>query len=74
MTYPMMQHIPLESAYLCIDCSSIGNNYSSCPACASKVLMSLADILDRDVTSIEVERVLAFAYPRATMGTTTLAA
>lgn len=74
MTNLMMQHIPLESAYLCLDCSSIGNNYRSCPACASKVLMSLTDVLDRKVSSVEVERVLAFTHPRAVMGTTAMVA
>jgi hypothetical protein len=48
MTYPMMQHIPLKSAYLCQDCNSIGNCAVQCPACASAVLMNLACVLDRD--------------------------
>jgi hypothetical protein len=49
MTYPMMQHIPLESAYLCQDCNCIGNCAEQCPACASAVLLNLSGILDREV-------------------------
>ena len=53
MTYPMMQHIPLKSAYLCQDCNSIGNCAEQCPACASAVLMNLSCVLDRDVATEE---------------------
>jgi hypothetical protein len=63
MTFLTMQHIPLESAYLCPDCNSIGNNSRSCPACASTVLMSLAGVLDREVAQAVEQRVLAYAYP-----------
>lgn len=49
---PMLQHIPLSSAYLCQDCNCIGNSAIRCPACASEVLMNLAAVLDRDVESI----------------------
>ena len=48
MTYPMMQHIPLQSAYLCQDCNCIGNCREQCPACASSVLMNLSCVLDRE--------------------------
>ena len=37
-----LQHIPLASAYLCPNCSSIGNSSKQCPACASPFLLSLA--------------------------------
>ena len=47
-SYLMLQHFPLSSAYLCQDCSSIGNNANQCPACASEVLMNLSAILNRD--------------------------
>jgi hypothetical protein len=50
MTYPMMQHIPLESAYLCQDCNCVGNCAEQCPACASAVLLNLAAVLDREVS------------------------
>jgi hypothetical protein len=42
-----LQHIPLASAYLCPDCSCIGNSSKQCPACASPSLLSLARALDR---------------------------
>lgn len=42
------QHMPLEFAYLCQDCESVGNNASKCPACASTVLMCLSTVLNRE--------------------------
>ena len=42
-----MQLIPLSTAFLCQDCSVVGNSPYQCPACASGVLMGLASILDR---------------------------
>lgn len=59
MTYPMMQHFPLSSAYLCQDCNSIGNCATQCPACASTVLMSLSGILNRE-EAFEEHRELTF--------------
>jgi len=41
-------HFPLESAYLCQDCNAVGNNARECPACASKVLMGLSAVLNRE--------------------------
>jgi hypothetical protein len=64
MTYPMMQHIPLTSAYLCQDCNSIGNCSAQCPACASSVLLSLAGVLDRDLASVPA---LAYTFPMTAM-------
>lgn len=52
MPTPMLQHIPLTSAYLCQDCNSIGNCARQCPACASEVLMSLAGVLNREVDEV----------------------
>ena len=49
MPLPMLQHIPLTSAYLCQDCNSVGNCARQCPACASEVLLSLAAVLNREV-------------------------
>lgn len=57
MKFTQMQHIPLASAYLCPDCNCIGNCASRCPACASPVLMALANVLDR-----KPERDSALAY------------
>jgi hypothetical protein len=51
MTAPMLQHIPLRSAYLCQDCNSIGNCAVRCPACASEVLLGLSAVLDREVVA-----------------------
>ena len=48
MPLPMLQHIPLTSAYLCQDCNCIGNCARQCPACASEVLMSLSGVLNRE--------------------------
>ena len=42
------QHMPLEFAYLCPDCESVGNNARKCPACASTVLMCLSTVLNRE--------------------------
>lgn len=42
-----LQHIPLERAFLCLDCASIGNSSAWCPACASQNIHSLAQVLDR---------------------------
>ena len=52
MPTPMLQHIPLISAYLCQDCNSIGNCARQCPACASEVLMSLSGVLNREVEEV----------------------
>lgn len=49
MTTASMIHIPLTSAFLCQDCSCVGNSPRRCPACASEVLMALAPILNRVV-------------------------
>ncbi len=47
MTIATMLHIPLASAYLCPNCSCIGNCSKQCPVCASPFLLSLANALDR---------------------------
>ena len=52
MPTPMLQHIPLSSAYLCQDCNSIGNCARQCPACASEVLMNLSGVLNREVHDV----------------------
>lgn len=40
-----LSHIPMERAYLCLDCEAVGNSAMGCPACASRALLSLAAIL-----------------------------
>jgi hypothetical protein len=47
MTYDTMHYMPLDSAYLCQDCDSVGNSSMQCPACASQSLMGLADVFAR---------------------------
>jgi ferredoxin len=59
----MMQHIPLQTAYLCQDCNSIGNCATQCPACASTVLMSLSSVLDR--APVQADAALTYAFPNA---------
>ena len=48
MTFDDVNHIPLNSAYLCQDCDAIGNSAMRCPACASQALMGLAGVFDRE--------------------------
>ena len=48
MTFVSMQHMPLKWAYLCQDCNCIGNCAQQCPACASKALIGLAGVLNRE--------------------------
>jgi hypothetical protein len=38
--------MPLAEAYLCLDCSTVGNGARACPACASAAVLSLATVLD----------------------------
>ena len=44
-----MEHvtIPLERAYLCVNCNHIGANGRQCPNCAGRSLLMLQRILDR---------------------------
>ena len=56
MPMPMLQHIPLASAYLCQDCNCIGNCARQCPACASEVLMSLSGVLNREVEQVSAPK------------------
>ena len=39
--------IPLSSAYLCVNCNSVGPSAIECPDCKSKSLLSLSAVLDR---------------------------
>lgn len=49
-----MQHMPLTRAYLCEDCNCVGNCAAQCPACASRALINLAGVLNREA-KVEVE-------------------
>jgi hypothetical protein len=42
-----VNHFPLNSAYLCQDCDTVGNNGTQCPACASHALMGMAVVFGR---------------------------
>jgi hypothetical protein len=57
-----MEYMHINSAYLCPDCNSIGNNSQRCPACTSTALLNLASVLNREV---EEEQILPYAYPSA---------
>lgn len=39
--------IPLEQAFLCLDCSCISDESRVCPACSSSTLMNLSNVLNR---------------------------
>lgn len=55
MIFVSMQHMPLSSAYLCEDCHCVGNCAEQCPACASRALMALAGVLNREQPQEMVE-------------------
>lgn len=55
--YSTMIYIPRDKAYQCLDCGGIGNQSTSCPACASTHLQGIAGVLDR-VTDAEERRLL----------------
>ena len=62
MTSPMLQHIPLTSAYLCQDCDAVGNSATRCPACASTALLGLSCVLNREIDEVEIPKA-SFAFP-----------
>ena len=50
-----LQHFPLERAYLCEDCKSVGNSAKACPACASEAVLCLAGALsERECSRVYV--------------------
>lgn len=44
---PALEPIPLSKSYLCSDCAFVGADSTTCSKCASRVLLSLAQVLDR---------------------------
>lgn len=42
------QFFPICSAYLCLGCDCVGNDAMVCPACHSRVLLCLANVLNRE--------------------------
>ncbi len=65
MNVTNMQHIPLASSYLCPDCNCIGNCSEQCPACASPVLLALANVLDRKAETTLLFHTTTHISPRA---------
>ena len=53
MDSAMMSHFPLNSAYLCQDCDTVGNSAAQCPACASRALMGLAVVFGRKEGTVD---------------------
>lgn len=39
--------IPLEQAFLCLDCSCISDDSRACPACCCGALLNLSNVLNR---------------------------
>jgi DNA-directed RNA polymerase subunit RPC12/RpoP len=61
MTSNLLNHFPLNAAYLCQDCNAVGNSSMQCPACASEVLMGLATVFDRREEAAEANLFLVEA-------------
>lgn len=59
--------IPLSAAYLCVDCSCIGDDSRQCWACTSEVVMSLAGVLNRETDDNEEEDRTACGTTRKTL-------
>ena len=49
----MMSRFPLNSAYLCQDCDTVGNSAAQCQACASQALMGLAVVFGRKEETVD---------------------
>ena len=39
--------IPLDQAVLCLDCSCVSDAIRECPACCSRALLNLSNVLNR---------------------------
>ena len=48
-----MNQIPLDRAYLCADCSMVGDDSRTCPACAGGSLLALSRVLERDTPAMD---------------------
>ena len=51
MTRGALNSIPLAQSFFCVDCESIGNCSTHCPACASTHIARLSAWLNRQNTS-----------------------
>lgn len=62
-THMKHTHFPVTTAFYCQDCAEVGTNSRECACCASRSLLSLANVLNRGddpaVTPERVNRVLA---------------
>lgn len=49
--------MPLEHAWLCVNCDSVGNQQERCPICAAprEQLLSMAHILNRKYENVKAE-------------------
>ena len=55
--------IPLSAAYLCANCSVVGDNSHTCPACGdNSALLSLASVLDRETINEDSADAVRGAY------------
>lgn len=59
--------IPLEAAFLCLDCSCISDESRVCPACSSSALLNLSNVLNRssEISEGELYQVGEFARMEA---------
>lgn len=53
-----LEAMPLSKTYLCVDCAFVGSDSATCSKCASRVLLSLAQVLDRRELPDSVQRLL----------------
>lgn len=56
-------HFPLDQAYLCENCQSVGNRATRCAACDSDHIMSLGRILGRTSSGTESVEPIVFRLP-----------
>ena len=60
VTIASMEPMPLACDYLCEDCQCDGNCAEQCPACASTVLTCLAGVLNRTISTKNIQNSYAF--------------
>lgn len=66
---PVVVALTLSRASLCVNCEGIVETGKACPLCGSHVLLALSVVLNRDVGTMELEKVMyemekACAVPR----------
>lgn len=60
----MTTAIPLEVAGLCEDCQHISANRKQCEKCGSKSMLPLAEVLNREIASVQQGLVVPIAGSR----------